>query len=172
VEQKGQDHLLRAVSKLSDGHRYRVLFAGDGPLLHETALLAEELGMADRVRFLGQVSDMPGFYEHLDILAVPSRWEGFGRIAVEAMASGVPVIGSDVPGLDEVLRVSEHNAMCAVGDSTRLAQLLEARASTPLTFEQRLGLRRAAEERFAFPKMVEGYENVYDEILGKDRRPS
>ena len=122
----------------------------------------------DRVEFLGGVMDMESFYNQLDLLVMPSRWEGFGLVAVEAMACGVPVVGSDAPGLREVLAVSSLNRRWEVGNPVHLAELIRDCAAAPLSDRQRLELRNAAERRFSLPRMVTGYERVYAEVL--DRR--
>jgi len=99
VEEKGADLLLKAVAGLPE---VRLEILGSGPLRSYLERLAEELGLADRVAFLGTLPSprMPAFYHRLDVLVLPSRsrsnWvEQFGRVLVEAMACGVPVVGSN-----------------------------------------------------------------------------
>lgn len=107
VEEKGIHHLLEAASRLTVDWRLRLV--GGGPLRQSLEHQANELGVLDRVGFLGQIpsTDMPAQYQELDVLVLPSltrpNWkEQFGRVLIEAMASGVPVIGSDsgaIPGV-------------------------------------------------------------------------
>jgi len=107
VEEKGVDLLLAAVAGL-DGVRVEVL--GSGPLRARLEGLAARLGLADRVAFRGTLPStrMPEFYARLDVLVLPSRsrpnWaEQFGRVLVEAMACGVPVVGSDCGEIPHVI---------------------------------------------------------------------
>jgi glycosyltransferase involved in cell wall biosynthesis len=108
VPEKGIDLLLKAAAGLEGEWRVEVL--GSGPAEASLEALAERLGIGRRVRFTSWApSDrMPGFYRRIDVLAVPSRtqrnWkEQFGRVLVEAMASGVPVVGSDSGAIPEVV---------------------------------------------------------------------
>lgn len=104
---KGVDVLLRATSMRP---HWRVLISGDGPEAANLQSLAIELGVADRVEFLGFASgeELASRYRDLDVLAVPSRptksWtEQFCRVAVEAMASGVAVVGSRSGAIPDVV---------------------------------------------------------------------
>ncbi|MDY6874731.1 MAG: glycosyltransferase family 4 protein [Chloroflexota bacterium] len=108
VPEKGVDLLLEAVAGLSGG--WRLVIVGSGPELNRLELLARRLGLADKVSFEGDISStrMPAFYRELDALVVPSRsrpnWiEQFGRVLIEAMACGVPVVGSDCGEIPNVV---------------------------------------------------------------------
>lgn len=107
VPAKGVDILLRALAALDGDWRLRLV--GGGPALGQMRSLAVALGIADRVTVVGQLpsTDLPAQYRQIDVLVLPSltqdNWkEQFGRVLVEAMASGVAVIGSDsgaIPGV-------------------------------------------------------------------------
>ena len=120
VPEKGVDLLLEAVVGLPGV--WRLAIVGSGPELNRLELLARHLELADRISFEGEIPSlrMPVFYRELDALVVPSRsrpnWvEQFGRILIEAMACGVPVVGSDcgeIPNVvgDASLIFPEENA--------------------------------------------------------------
>jgi glycosyltransferase involved in cell wall biosynthesis len=100
VEEKGVDLLLEAVSGLEG--TWRAYVQGSGPAREALQVLGQQLGVADRVTFEGWIpsDQMPAYYRQLDVVVLPSRtrpnWkEQFGRVLVEAMACGVPVVGSD-----------------------------------------------------------------------------
>jgi glycosyltransferase involved in cell wall biosynthesis len=100
VEEKGVDLLLEAVASLEG--TWRAYVQGSGPEGAALKALAQQLGVADRVTFEGWIpsDQMPAYYRQLDVVVLPSRtrpnWkEQFGRVLVEAMACGVPVVGSD-----------------------------------------------------------------------------
>jgi glycosyltransferase involved in cell wall biosynthesis len=108
VPEKGIDLVLRAAARLPG--IWRIQIAGDGPARRELERLAVELGIQDRVHFDGVIASnqMPAYLRQLDVLVLPSRalpnWkEQFGRILVEAMACGVPVIGSDSGEIPNVI---------------------------------------------------------------------
>ncbi|MCC7161113.1 MAG: glycosyltransferase [Anaerolineae bacterium] len=108
VREKGIQVLMRAVQPLQGDWQLKIL--GSGPLSDSLPNLARELGIADRVQFAPWTASdqMPGFYNSLDILVVPSltrpNWkEQFGRVIMEAMACGVPVVGSDSGEIPNVI---------------------------------------------------------------------
>jgi glycosyltransferase involved in cell wall biosynthesis len=108
VPEKGVDLLLEALAGLEG--MWRAYILGGGPALEALQAQARQLGLADRVSFDAQIpsTQMPAYYHQLDALVVPSRtrpnWkEQFGRVLIEAMASGVPVIGSDSGEIPHVI---------------------------------------------------------------------
>ena len=147
VLEKGVDVLLRAVS---GDVRLRARIAGTGPLAASLQARCTELGIADRVELLGAIppDEVAGFYRRLDVLAVPSiptsRWtEQFGRVAVEAMACGIPVVASAAGALPDV--VGGAGILVPPGDAASLARALVEAAGSRRAELQELGLRRAAE---------------------------
>lgn len=130
-EVKGQDILLDALGILARTcPEFSCLFAGGADEAHQAAFAAlkeqaARLGLADRVTFLGNVEDVPGFLKQLDIFVLPSRSEGFGISLVEAMAMGIPCIASRLEGPEEVLRGGEYGTLFTPEDSADLAQKLE-----------------------------------------------
>lgn len=127
VPAKGVDLLLRALAGLDGDWRLRLV--GGGPALGEMRALAGALGIADRAAFVGQLpsSELPAQYGEIDVLVLPSltqdNWkEQFGRVLVEAMASGVPVIGSDsgsIPGV-----IGDAGLIVPEGDAVALTRVI------------------------------------------------
>jgi glycosyltransferase involved in cell wall biosynthesis len=128
VEEKGVDVLLHALAGLEGTWRAYVL--GSGPARDGLQAQVAHLGLADRVSFDAWVpsAQMPDYYRQLDVLVVPSRtrpnWkEQFGRVLVEAMASGVPVIGSDSGEIPHV--IGDAGMIFPEGRADRLQACLE-----------------------------------------------
>jgi glycosyltransferase involved in cell wall biosynthesis len=99
VEGKRPENAVRALASLRETHPNAALYlCGEGPLKDELLSLAEELGVCEMVTFLGQVpyEKMPAVYHDADVFVLPSRAEGVPRTIMEAMATGVPVVSSDL----------------------------------------------------------------------------
>ena len=131
VEEKGVDLLLAAVADLP-GTQVEVL--GSGPLRQRLERQARQLGLGDRAAFHAPIPsvEMPAFYRRLDALVLPSRsranWvEQFGRVLIEAMACGVPVVGSDCGEIPHV--IGDAGLVFAEGDTgglrSHLARLMD-----------------------------------------------
>ena len=170
ADHKGVDVLLEAVAGLSDTE---LVVAGAGPAqaaLHDRAARSD---LAGRVRFLGSLQGEPlaAFYEGLDVLAVPSRttraWvEQFGRVAVEAMAHGVPVVASDSGALPDV--VGDAGLLVPPGDAAALRQALD-RMLGDVALRRRsrdAGLRVAADCRWEV--VADRYVDIYRRVTRAD----
>lgn len=104
---KGHERVMNAIHRLETGSGKRIVYliAGVGDDLERLTARAEELGIQDRVRFLGKVAheDLPDLYRASDLFALPSEGEGFGIVFLEAMACGTPAIGLNVGGSPDAL---------------------------------------------------------------------
>jgi len=147
--------------------------AGTGPLATAIDDEAARRGVADRVQFLGGIEpdEVATFYASIDVLAVPSMptrsWtEQFGRVAVEAMAAGVPVVSSDAGALPEV--VGGAGIVVAQGDAPALAAAVRDAAGSRREELVAAGLQRAAE--CSWSAVGEQYERMYEAALAP-RRP-
>lgn len=117
---KDQNTLLRAVSLIKN---VSLVLIGDGSMRSELELLSEKLNISNRVHFLGRREDVAEILAIGDIYVQSSNWEGFGIAAVEAMASGLPVIASNVPGLCDVVGTS--GLLFDAGNAEMLSQLIK-----------------------------------------------
>ncbi|MHB9288020.1 glycosyltransferase [Halobacteriales archaeon Cl-PHB] len=103
VPQKGFTDLLRAFSTIASRTNATLVLGGDGPQRDELEALAQDLGIEERVHFVGYVHDQYEFYAMSDVFIVPSRFEGLPVTLIEVCATGTPVIASDIAPLREVL---------------------------------------------------------------------
>ncbi len=157
---KDNETVIRAMSLIQDAH---LAVVGIGPRLEELESLARKLRVANRVHFLGQRTDVPQLMKAADIYVQSSRWEGFGIAALEAMASGLPVVASRVPGLAEL--VGDTGLLFEPGDHEQLAGHLDTLLNGA-ELRARLakaGLPRAA--AFSFDRTLDCYENLYRELF-------
>lgn len=122
MEDKGVDILLRAIAHASG---WFALIAGDGPQREALVRLASELGVGERVRFTGYLPSLESVWSACDIAVVPSRREGLGLFALEAMAAEKPVIASNTGGLAEVVVHGETGWLVPPDDPSALAAALQ-----------------------------------------------
>ena len=125
-DEKKIDVLLKAVAKLTEHPKLRVELVGDGGERQRLGALAEQLGIEDRVHFLGHVSDqeLPGIYERCTVFVMPSIAELQSIATMEAMASGRPVIGADAMALPHLVHDGDNGYLFPPGDVERLADRL------------------------------------------------
>ncbi len=160
VARKGFDCLIEAIARVEG--RPALCIAGGGPAQDELWDLALGLGLSDRVQLLGKREDMPDLLGAADLFAMPSRAEGLGIAALEAMAAGLPVLASEVGGLQDLVLHGETGRLLHVGDVPAWAVALEQTIADPEE-AQRMGEagRRRVQESFLPAQMVEAYEKLY-----------
>jgi len=168
IPEKGVGVLLHAAAQLRRwGLAPEVLIAGDGPARRELEALSVRLGVSDKVRFLGFIDDMVGFYHAIDVFVLPSLSEGMPVSLIEAMAAGIPVVAARTPGVEEAmapgtgrlappadpigLAVCIRDAILRTGDSLHMAEQA----------------RRNVRRRLSIEGMVQATEEVYSEALAK-----
>lgn len=159
--QKDHPTVIEALKYLPES--FHLFLVGDGLRREEYEKFVEKLELASRVHFLGVRDDVAELYKASDIAVMSSKWEGFGLAAAEAMASGTPVIASDVPGLAEV--VGDAGLLFTQGDSQDLAQKILLVMDDD-SLRERLSLvgpKRAKD--FSIDKMVKDYKKLYVEIV-------
>ncbi len=144
----------------------RLILVGDGPDAPVAEQTAAKLGILDRVTFVGVVNQVAPILQAADLLLLPSQTESFGLVALEAMASGIPVIATDVGGLPEVVEHGVTGYLASVGDVEQMARfaidLLADRT-------RKEAFSRAARERaaklFDYRKIVPQYEAIYERVV-------
>jgi glycosyltransferase involved in cell wall biosynthesis len=169
-EQKGHRHLVEALPALcAERPDLRVLIVGDGnleqPLRHRVA----EAGLADRVVFAGHRADIPAMLAAIDVLCIPSLYEGTPLALFEAMAAAKAIVSTAVDGCAEVLRDAETGLLVPPKDppalGAALARVLDDR-------ELRLRLASAAREaskQYDIASTVRQIEGLYEEVLAERR---
>ena len=125
VPEKGLVHLFKAMRMVFEEHGdARFVLVGDGPLRTELMNLAKKFGLGGRVDFVGSVGrvEVAGLLSRTSIFVFPSLREGLPLSVLEAMACGVPVVGSDIPGVNDVVKHGENGFLVLPRDSKALAE--------------------------------------------------
>jgi glycosyltransferase involved in cell wall biosynthesis len=166
-QEKGLDLLLKRVSSIASEYPDLELWiVGDGTLRKNLEDLARNLGLEKSVRFLGWRHDVPELLRKLDIYVQPSYWEGLCMTVVEAMASGLPVVASDVGGIAESVVDGETGFLIKPGDGNDLALRISQLINDPElrhTMGQK-GLARAR-EMYGIGSMVQKLESILDNLV-------
>jgi glycosyltransferase involved in cell wall biosynthesis len=167
VPRKGLDILLEALASLGEeASGARCLIAGEGPEREALEARADRLGLGERVRFLGRRSDPARLLAACDIFVLPSRREGLGVAALEAMAAGRPVVASRIGGLADAVGEGCAGILVEPGDVADLARAL-ARLFGDRDARERLGAAGPPRVAASFhPEgMCAAYEKLYREVL-------
>ncbi|WP_434565627.1 glycosyltransferase [Vibrio chagasii] len=159
-EYKDQETLILAMKLIPKN--YHLLLAGEGDQFSRLKELVNINHLNDRVTFLGLVSNVPEFLSKLHIYIQSSKIEGFGLAVVEAMASRVPVLGSRVPGLDEVIGSNEY--LFELGDEEEIYIKLMRIFSSRSKFKQASIYSHNRSIQFELNKFISSYENLYCEL--------
>jgi L-malate glycosyltransferase len=161
--------LLRAFDLATRGTSAILTLVGDGPDQRACRELARDLGIADRVRFLGERDALPELLAGADVFVLSSSEESFGLSALEAMSCATPVVATRVGGVSEVVEDGVSGFLARADDLEGFADRLR-----DLLFDAELGERMGsaardiAESRFDRDKVVALYENLYRRLVAKD----
>ena len=161
--------LLRAFEEASRGTNARLTLVGDGPDSAPCRKLARELGIHERVVFLGERDALPELLAPADVFVLSSSEESFGLSALEAMSCGTPVVSTRVGGVAEVVEHGVTGLLAEADDlhgfAARLKELLFDRDRA-----QAMGVaaRASAERRFARDQVIARYEALYCRLLARD----
>jgi N-acetyl-alpha-D-glucosaminyl L-malate synthase BshA len=144
----------------------RLILIGDGPDRETAGGMAVKLGVADRIHMLGKQPAVEHYLPLADLFLFPSQSESFGLAALEAMACGVPVVGTRSGGLVEVVEDGVTGHLAEVGDVEAMTEAAAAILSDP---ERRSAMaeaaRRAAVERFSAEIIIPQYEALYRRLI-------
>lgn len=146
--------------------RLRLAMVGDGPLRAQSLDLLAQAGAAELAWLPGERHDIPELLRRFDCFVLPSLAEGVSNTLLEAMASGLPAIATQVGGNPELVEEGASGWLVPAGDAARLAEAIVAAARAPAA-AQRAGAagRAAVERRFSLDAMIGAYRSLYDHLL-------
>jgi glycosyltransferase involved in cell wall biosynthesis len=162
---KDQNTLIKAFALLSNENML-LIFAGDGILRQESEKLAKELGIENKVMFLGIREDIPELIKAAYICVLSSHWEGFGIVAAEYMACGKPAIVSDVEGLRDV--VGNAGLLFESGNVYDLKEKIELLLNDEAKYKEISIACQQRYKEFSIEKMVDLHINLYEKIISQN----
>lgn len=165
TRQKGQDILLRALARISRPWHLDLLGEGSDRLALER--LAESLGIAPRVTFVGSVGNVQEWLGKADLVCVPSRWEGQSLALLEAAGSGVPVLAQDLPVFHESFDESMIGYVPGSSPEAWTRVLSETLAGSSLALFRAYQAQLQVEQLFTRSRMADEYLACYERLLNK-----
>lgn len=162
--QKGHRFLFEAIQQVPEAN---FLLAGEGPERAQLEALAAQLGIVDRVRFLGRREDVPQLLAACDVFVLPSLYEGSSLAVLEAMAAGIPIVSSAIGGTDELIEDGRSGLLVAPEDVAGLATALRRVIDGPgLRESLSARARERVEAGLTREQMATRVCGVYRELLG------
>ncbi|MDR6224461.1 N-acetyl-alpha-D-glucosaminyl L-malate synthase BshA [Desmospora profundinema] len=158
--------VIRTFEKVQRTVPSRLILVGEGPELSRSVQLAKELKVESQVCFLGKQDEVARLVSLADLLLLPSEKESFGLVALEAMACGVPTVGSEAGGIPEVVGQGETGFLSPVGDVDSMARDAIRLLSDGDLYRRfsEAGLQRAR-DRFCGEKIADQYERLYQNVV-------
>lgn len=165
---KRPQDVIRVFDQIQKAIPARLLLVGQGSEWSAIHQLVQSLGLTDKVNFLGRQDDVSQFMSIADLLLLPSEKESFGLVALEAMACGVPTVGTRVGGIPEVVVHGETGFLSELGDVEDMAKqaihILQDESKHKLFIQN--GLHRV-DQQFRADRIVDQYEALYKRVLGE-----
>jgi N-acetyl-alpha-D-glucosaminyl L-malate synthase BshA len=147
----------------------KLLFVGEGPELSKVMMKVREMKLSDSVMFAGKQDDVAQVISMADLLLLPSEKESFGLVALEAMACGVPTVGSNAGGIPELITHGETGYLADVGDVAAMARFAVKLLGDAAQYAR---VREACLHRsrytFCNDRITRQYEEIYFRVLGRE----
>ncbi|MEH7117894.1 N-acetyl-alpha-D-glucosaminyl L-malate synthase BshA [Neobacillus vireti] len=158
--------VIKTFEKVSAVMPAKLLLVGDGPEMTIVCKLVKQLSLEEKVIFLGKQENLEELYSISDLMLLLSEKESFGLVALEAMACGVPCIGTNVGGIPEVIEHGVSGYICEVGDIEEISQsaislLNDFELHQKMSFEA----LETVKTKFRADRIVEQYEQLYWKLL-------
>ena len=168
-EQKGHHYLLEAARLIARMQQdVHFVLIGDGPLRKRLQEQVWNANLGQIVTFLGRRSNVNDLYPGFDCFVLPSLWEGFPLVVVEAMACGLPIVATSVGGVPEALCNDLWGMLVPPGDPRALVEAIVAMKSDPDKAKSIAENGRArAVECFSLDAILRQYIAIYEKILGR-----
>jgi len=159
---KGVFDLVKAFSLAKLPASSNLNIVGDGEDVGELGTFIGDLGIADKVTLAGATSSVPEYLADSHVLVLPSYAEGIPRVVMEAFAAGTPVVGTDIPGIRQLVENDVTGLLAPVGDTGRLARAIERLCNNPeLARLMAENARLVVEKSYSAKRMAQDFETEY-----------
>ena len=163
---KRVNDVVKSFAKIASALAAKLLLVGDGPEMTIVCKLVREYGLEDQVIFLGKQESLEELYSISDLMLLLSEKESFGLVALEAMACGVPCIGTNVGGMPEVINHGVNGFISEVGDIDDISNKALAILNDKVLHQQFSNQSiETAKTKFKADNIVEQYEQIYFNLL-------
>lgn len=163
---KGVNLIIEAISRIPRGMNFIFVSVGIGDQKEKLSALARSLRVEDRIIWAGRKEDVLPYLRAMDIFTLPSLTEGLPRALIEACATGLPAVVSDIPGSREVVDPGDNGLLFGRGDSEQLYKaIIKLVESEDLRKKMGKSSRLRAEMMFSAKSMAEGYKRLYHDLL-------
>lgn len=159
--------VLKTFQHILSSVQAKLLMVGDGPDYRKARQWVMENNCCDHVLFLGKQEQVEQLFSMSDLLLLMSEKESFGLVLLEAMACGVPCIGTNIGGIPEVIESGYNGYICSLGDVDEAARLAIHLLKCPSLHKKlRAQAKKTVRNKFSSEKIVCQYEALYQEVLG------
>lgn len=164
---KGFDLGISSINKIKNKiESYNIV--GKGPEIENLKSIVNDLNLEDKVNFIGWSDNVEKYYHEADIALIPSRWEGFGLVAVEALSTGLPVVASNIEGLSEIFDEQTPHYLFEPGNVDDVVKGVY-KIEELITSDSGISTRaRKTSEKFTIDKMVRKYSELYRQLLSNE----
>ncbi|KIO65615.1 hypothetical protein B4065_0540 [Caldibacillus thermoamylovorans] len=161
--------VIESFQKITEMIPAKLLLVGDGPEMGKISQMVDERHLTKQVLFLGKQENLEELYAISDLLLLLSEKESFGLVALEAMACGVPCVGTNTGGIPEVIENGRTGYICEVGDIDMISSMsLKILQDDELHWQfSKAGIKRARTQ-FSSGKILNQYEDIYYQLMEMD----
>lgn len=168
-DRKNQELLIKALNEIQDDNDYHLMFFGEGEGINRLEKFVVENNLQDKIIFFGGVERAFQYIKYFDFMCLPSKSEGFGLVIIEAFREMVPVIVSDIDVFKEIVEDGINGFMFKSNDRESLKNLLRKVKRMNKEYITTITDRayKSFINNFTKDKMIEGYNNLYAQLLSK-----
>lgn len=163
VESKGWRELLLAVHKLKNKN-IKLLIAGTGPDIDKLHHMIQDLKLENNVKYIGFIDDIRRFYSCIDFFIMPSHWEGLPMAGLEAQACGIPVLASNVEGLNEIIQDMEIGILFEKGNFQKIAEKIELLVGNEDLKKRLINNSIANAQNYSLNEYIKNLKKMYSEL--------